>query len=142
VYEPLVEFDSAAARIVTETDTIRLRVDVADTDDRRAYGLMERAQLPEYQGMIFVYEEEQGPDNPFWMYRTLLPLDIAFLDDAGRIVAIRAMEPCPSPNPQLCRRYAPGVPYWSALEVGEGRLEQWGIEPGDRVIIDSIAAPD
>ncbi len=132
-HAPLVAFDTATATIVTDTGAIPLTVEVADTEERKRYGLMERETLPERHGMVFTYDTIQDADNPFWMYRTLLPLDIAFLDEAGRIVAIRTMAPCRSPNPQLCHRYAPGVPYAAALEVGEGLLEEWGVELGDRV---------
>jgi uncharacterized membrane protein (UPF0127 family) len=134
-YEPLVTFETTAATIETATDTIRLTIEIADTDARKRNGLMERPELPEHQGMIFTYDGRQSGDQPFWMYRTLLPLDIAFLDDTGRIVAILSMDPCESPNPDVCRRYAPGVPYHAALEVGEGLFEAWGVAVGDRVVV-------
>jgi hypothetical protein len=139
--EPLVVFDTVAAVIVTARDTIPLTVELADTDEKKAYGMMERTELPEHRGMLFTYDEPQQADRPFWMYRTLLPLDIAFLDESGRIVAIRAMDPCLSPNPELCRLYAPGVRYAGALEVGQGLLERWGVDLGDRVVV-SDRSPD
>lgn len=133
-YEPLLSFDTIDAGIVTGTDTVRITAELANDDDRRAYGLMERPELPENHGMIFVYPETLTPTGQFWMYRTKLPLDIAFLSDAGEIVSIMAMDPCASPNPDLCRRYSPGVPYRGALEVRQGFFDRHGIGVGDKVV--------
>ncbi|MFW6200946.1 MAG: DUF192 domain-containing protein [Gemmatimonadota bacterium] len=134
-FVPAVAFDTTAARIETEADTFPLTVEVAETDEQRGYGLMERTSLPEDHGMIFRYGSPQPPDAGFYMYRTRIPLDIAFVDGDGRIVAIERMEPCESPYPASCPRYAPGEPYTAALEVNAGYFEARGIEVGDRVIV-------
>ena len=44
-----------------------------------------------------------------------------------------AMQPCASPNPQLCRHYSPGVPFRGALEANLGYFERQGIGVGDVV---------
>lgn len=133
---PLASFDTVAARIETATDTFRLTVEVAETEEQRAIGLMERPVLPEDHGMLFLYPEPQDSGSGFWMYRTLIPLDIAFLDAEGRITQIRAMEPCQSPNPRTCRVYTADEPYTSALEVNRGYFAQRGVGVGDRVVLD------
>jgi uncharacterized protein len=135
-YMPLIRFSSAPARIITSADTFQLTVDIAERDDQRAYGLMERSELGEDHGMVFLYAEEQPGDAGFWMYRTRIPLDIAFYDQEGRIVQILQMEPCPDVDPRGCRTYPPGVPYWGALEVNRGYFAQHGIGPGDQIIVD------
>lgn len=143
-FEPLVSFDTIPAAIHTSSDTIAITVELADTGERRAYGLMERPEIGEYHGMLFVYPETVEPTGSFWMYRTRIPLDIAFLDGGGVITAVLAMEPCTSPNPDLCRRYSPGVAYRAALEMRRGFFERHGVEPGDRVApapADVSAAP-
>jgi uncharacterized protein len=132
---PLVAFDTATVRIETARDTFDLRVEVAATEEQRAYGLMERDELPEDRGMIFVYEGLQDPEAGFWMFRTRIPLDIAFMDGDGRIARIRRMVPCESPNPLLCPLYSPGAPYAAALEVNAGFFERRGVEPGDRIVL-------
>src|SRR5947208_11048951 len=69
-----------------------LIVQVADTPDAQARGLMGRHRLPEHRGMLF---EFRAPTTaPFWMKDTLIPLSIAFFDAHRRIVAIRDMTPC------------------------------------------------
>jgi uncharacterized protein len=135
-YMPLIRFENATARIITETDTFRVTVDIAERDDQRAYGLMERTQLGPDEGMIFLYMEEQPPDAGFWMYRTRIPLDIAFYHEDGEIVRILTMEPCPDVDPRGCRTYPPGVPYFGALEMNRGYFAQRGIGPGARILLD------
>ncbi len=131
-----IVFETGEVRIETEADTVHLAVEIAESGAQRAQGLMEREQLAEDAGMIFLYPGQQGPDNGFYMFRTRIPLDIAFMDEDGRIVAIRQMLPCESPNPQLCRVYTPGVPYNSALEVNLGYFERHGIGLGDRIVFE------
>ena len=131
--EPPVAFDTAVVVIRTDTAEIPLRVEVAETEAQRQYGLMERASLPPDRGMLFVLDEPADSTMGFYMYRTLIPLDIAFLDGAGTIRAILEMEPCEHPNPLLCRLYSPGIPYAAALEVNRGFFDRQGIRIGDRV---------
>jgi uncharacterized protein len=133
--ETYVEFGSGVVMIATRTDTFTVRVEVAETDQQRRIGLMRRPQLPEDSGMIFLFPEEQSAENVFWMFNTLIPLSIAFLDGEGRIGSIREMEPCPSPYPQYCPGYEAGVPFRAALEVNRGYFERRGIGVGDRVIL-------
>lgn len=130
----IVEFGAGRVRIETPTDTLRLETEIAENDAQRIHGLMDRDTLAEDAGMLFVYAEPRGPRDGFWMYRTRIPLDIAFLDAEGRIVAIRSMEPCASPDPRWCPTYEPGVPYTAALEVRRGWFERHGVRVGDRVV--------
>jgi uncharacterized protein len=131
--DPPVAFDTTDIIIETADGAVRMTAEIAATRDQRAYGLMERPSLPAEHGMLFTYPEPQDPQAGFWMYRTLIPLDIAFLDEAGLIQVIREMEPCESPNPRLCPIYSPGVPWSAALEVNRGFFGHHGIGVGDRV---------
>lgn len=131
--DPPVAFDTAAVLIETSEGEVRIRAEIAETSAQRAHGLMERSSLPPEQGMLFMYVEPQDEESGFWMYRTRIPLDIAFLDETGDIVAIMEMEPCESPNPRLCPIYSPGQEFVAALEVNRGAFERWGVRVGDRV---------
>jgi uncharacterized protein len=133
---PALPFDTVPVRIETARDTIRISAELAATEAQRMLGLMERRSLPEDHGMLFAFDREQPGDAFFWMFRTRIPLDIAFLDAGGRILVIRAMEPCPSPQAAVCPRYAPGVPYHAALEVNRGFFAARGVGVGDRVVVD------
>ena len=68
-----------------------LKVEVADTPERWAQGLMFRERLGEDEGMVFLFPEPTA--GGFWMKNTLIPLSIAFFDRQGVILRILAMEP-------------------------------------------------
>jgi uncharacterized protein len=123
-------------RIVHGRDTFLVAVELAETERQLSTGLMEREQLAADAGMLFLFREAQSGRRGFWMYRTRIPLDVAFLDAEGIIVAIREMEPCSSPIARFCRTYAPGVPYQAALEVNRGYFAGRGIGLGARVVLE------
>jgi uncharacterized protein len=129
-YSDVGGFDTTTLRVITAQDTLRLTAEVAATDEQRQLGLMERTSLGENSGMIFRYETVQDSSAGFWMFRTRIPLDIAFIDSAGKIVSIRTMVPCESPNGQLCPTYSPGARYLNALEVNAGWFARNGVTPG------------
>ncbi|SNY98800.1 DUF192 domain-containing protein [Halomonas sp. hl-4] len=131
--------ETLSLAIHTEKGPHRLDVELADTLPKRQRGLMQREHLPEKRGMLFVFERERPADSGFWMYRTLIPLDIAFIDDAGRIVAIETMQPCESSSPSNCRSYAPGAAYHAALEVNAGYFAERGIGEGDCVSVPALS---
>lgn len=126
-YSRMLPFDSVTVRIAAGSDTIGLSLELARTPEEQRLGLMERTQLGERAGMLFVYTQTQPADAGFWMYRTRIPLDIAFLDSTGVVRAIRAMEPCAERDGDRCPDYAPGVPYRFALEMNAGFFAQRGI---------------
>ncbi|PRY72527.1 DUF192 domain-containing protein [Halomonas ventosae] len=111
----------------------RLEVEVARTIPQRSRGLMARDRLAERAGMLFLYDRPQSSRNGFWMYRTRIPLDIAFIDEAGRIAEIHRMEPCTASRPGECPVTRPVVPYRAALEVNAGAFEAMGVAAGDCV---------
>ncbi|WP_243090992.1 DUF192 domain-containing protein [Thermus neutrinimicus] len=105
-----------------------LRVEVADTPERQAQGLMFRKSLGEDEGMVFLFPTPTA--GGFWMKNTLIPLSIAFFDRQGVILRILDMEPC---RKDPCPVYYPGVVYQGALEVNQGWFQKRGLTPGARV---------
>lgn len=132
---PVLPVDSGVVVVETEQDTLRLSVEIAETPEQRRTGLMERRTLGTYEGMLFLYDEEQPASEAFYMFRTRIPLDVAFMDSLGEIVAIRHMEPCESAVAAACERYPPGQAYHVALEVNAGFMEQHGVGLGDRIVL-------
>lgn len=110
----------------------RFDVEVADEPNERHRGLMERESMPEDHGMLFLYQRVRGVEQGFWMYRTLIPLDIAFIDADGRIVDIRQMQPCMS-DASHCPVTQSAQAYQAALEVNAGTLAALGVRVGDCV---------
>lgn len=110
-----------------------LVVEVAETERQQMRGLTGRDRLDEGSGMLFVFDSPRPADEGFWMWRTRIPLDIAFLDEAGTIVALLSMEPCDETYSDDCTHYTPGVPYVSALETNEGWFESHGLREGARM---------
>jgi uncharacterized protein len=135
-YTSPITFGEGLVRVETDADTFRMRVELAEREEQRAYGLMERTALDADAGMLFLYPDEQPGSSGFWMYRTRIPLDIAFLDAEGTIVSILRMEPCPSPEPRWCPTYAPGTPYHAALEANVGFFARRNVRVGDRVVLE------
>ena len=121
-------FDTGTATITADGGPVTVRVEIAETNEQRAYGLMYRRWLAADKGMIFLFEQDMS--GGFWMKNTIIPLSIAFIDSAGVIIDIQDMEPC---TEDPCPSYAPPQPYRSALEVNQGAFEGWGVSEGDMV---------
>jgi uncharacterized protein len=139
-YEHVMSFDTARVRLARASDTIPLRVELAVKPEQKSMGLMERRHLDENVGMLFVYDSTQPPDAGFWMYRTRIPLDIAFADSAGVIRSIRSMVPCPTSVAQGCPTYTPDVPYRYALEVNAGYFSRHGVAVGNTLLLSDLPA--
>jgi uncharacterized protein len=131
-----VAFDTAQVWILAGADSVSLQVEIAETDRQREVGLRDRPSLDPEAGMLFLLEAPRSGDEGFWMWRTRIPLDIAFLDGTGEIVAILGMEPCTGADPEDCPEHAPGVDYVAALEVNRGWFEGKGVAEGHRVRVE------
>lgn len=127
--------DYPAGRVVVDpgdgASLLPVLVRIADTARRRSHGLMEVADVPDGVGMWFVYD--QDTTGSFWMKGTRTDLDIAWVDDNGRIVAVETMAVC---DADPCPTYDPGVTYRTALEVRAGWLADNDVQVGDRVLRD------
>lgn len=127
-----VEFPTGRVWITSGGQTHELRVEVAHSAWQKERGLMHRSRMPENSGMLFVYDEDQE-NSSFWMYNTLIPLSIAYIDAQGVIRNIVEMEPCPSADRGRCPFYPAGVTFRYALEVNRGYFAERGIGPGDTI---------
>ncbi len=108
---------------------IGIAVELADTAESRARGLMWRDNLPALHGMLFVYEQPQPVS--FWMKNTLIPLDMVFLDEHG---VIRHIHPMAKPHDETP---IPGAAVGDlrperlmVLEIAGGEAARLGLQTG------------
>jgi uncharacterized protein len=131
----VMHFDTARVRLVRGTDTLHVFAELAMKEEQRTLGLMERHHLADSAGMLFVYPTMQSDSAAFWMFRTRIPLDIAFIDSGGTVRSIKHMDPCTSLLPQGCTTYPAGARFLAALEVNSGYFDRHGVRVGDHVIL-------
>jgi uncharacterized protein len=104
--------------------------ELATTLETRTRGLMERPSLPMDQGMLFIFEVAQPLS--FWMFNTLISLDIIFADAERRITSIYAAVP-PCLPPLRCPTYTSHGLAQFVLEVNAGTAARAGIGIGDEL---------
>src|SRR4029077_1590428 len=96
------------------------------------HGLMDRKSLAPDAGMLFLFPSPQK--SAFYMFKTLIPLQIAFLQrkqgQTYRVVKLFEMTPCPASDPHQCHLYDPGLSYDAALEVNGGWFTSNGVHVG------------
>ena len=105
---------------------VRLELEVADSPEERATGLMGRPELPPGRGMVFLYDAPVRAK--FYMYRVPVPLTATFVLD-GRVVHTVVMPPCTEQDPQACPRYGPESPFDTVVETAPATAE--GVRIGD-----------
>ena len=124
----LVPAVARSAELPTRTLTIgsqKAVVEVVDTEQQRATGLMNRFSLQPDHGMLFVFDRPQP--LAFWMKNTYIPLSIAFVDADGNILNIEDMKPQDEAT------------HWSrgnavyAVEMKQGWFRGKNIEAGAKV---------
>jgi len=103
----------------------QVQAEIARTPEALRRGLMERRALPPDHGMLFVFDEDDV--HCFWMKNTPLPLSIAFIDAAGRIVSIQDMQP------YALDVHCPPGPVRYALEMAQGWFTRAGVAVRDTV---------
>lgn len=106
----------------------KLFVEIADTEEKTARGLMFREKLPHGQGMLFIFPDEKK--RHFWMKNTFIPLSIGYFDSKRRLVEIQSMEPVKSIMDQKIPSYPSKSAAQFALEVPQGWFEKHGIKKG------------
>ncbi len=133
----LVSLASAAAAVVFDKSHLVIEtqdgarhdfeVELAETQEQRAQGLMFRQSLAPNAGMLFLYDEPQMPR--MWMRNTYIPLDMLFLDESGLVLAT-----ADNAVPRSPAIISPGVTAMAVLELPGDAIERLGLKAGDRVL--------
>ena len=119
--------DDVELKVVTDKGRFIFSVEVAETAAQRQQGLQHRKNLAASAGMLFDYKRVQPV--AMWMKNTLIPLDMLFIDGAGRIVNVAR-----NTEPMSLATIPSAAPVLAVLEVNAGTARRLGIQPGDRVL--------
>ena len=102
-------------------------VEIADEPEEISNGLMHRESLDRDKGMLFQFAQPREP--AMYMKNTLIPLDMLFIAEDGRIEMIAR-----NAVPGSLRTISPGTPVKGVLELNGGQAAELGIQPGDIVV--------
>jgi uncharacterized membrane protein (UPF0127 family) len=131
--EPMIlPVDPAPLVAVTGQGERRFSIEIADEPSERQAGLMFRKDMADDHGMLFVFEGSQPVG--FWMRNTIMPLDLIFIGQDGRIKAIRQGEPFSDAV------ISPDEPVRFVLELKAGTAAKEDIVDGDLVRHPAISA--
>jgi uncharacterized membrane protein (UPF0127 family) len=123
------------AMAIVKGETIKL--EVAETPEEQAMGLMYRTSLADDRGMLFPF----NPPRPvrFWMKNCLISLDMIFIRDGVVRAIIPDVPPCTA---EPCPTYGPDVPIDGVIELRAGRAAELGLEVGDRLDLQFLERTD
>lgn len=125
--ESRVAANELELEIVAGGQRYAFKIEMAVTPAQRSRGLMNRSELAPDAGMLFDYGEPRYVS--FWMKDTLIPLDMIFIKNDGRIARIAKRT-----VPLSLAAVPSGEPVRAVLEVIGGTADRLGIGPGDTVI--------
>lgn len=110
----------------TDSTTITLDIEIADTEYDRETGLMYRSSMGNKQGMLFVFNNEQP--RYFYMKNTQIPLDIIYIGADRKIVSFQK-----NTKPFDESSLPSNKPAQYVLEVNAGLVDSWNVRVGDSI---------
>lgn len=109
-------------------DTIStISIEIAETDDERARGLMDRKSMADSLGMLFIFPAPE--EQSFWMKNTYISLDIMYVDENMEIVSIQKYATPLSEESLPSFKKAQYV-----VEVNAGYVDKKKIKYGDKIV--------
>lgn len=118
--------DETRLVVHSESGDHAFTVEIVDTPETRAKGLMYRQELADDAGMLFDFKEERPVS--FWMRNTYIPLDMLFIEADGTVLNIHV-----NARPHDTTSIPSAGPVQFVLEIPGGRSTELGIEAGDTV---------
>lgn len=117
-----------------QINNAKLKVEVADTPDKRSQGLGGRQGLGQNEGMLFVFPEPGM--HPFWMKGLTFPLDFIWIR-GDRVVDLTPNAPPPSPGQpdSALPIYQSKERVDKVLEASGGTIQRLNIKVGDTIRI-------
>jgi uncharacterized membrane protein (UPF0127 family) len=125
--QSLVTFEKTNLSIQTAKGFNKFLVELAVSSQQQSQGLMYRRSMAPNAGMLFDYKVPQFIQ--MWMKNTLIPLDMIFIGQYGKVINIteRAI-------PFSEAIIASDGKVRAVLELNGGTASRIGIKPGDRVL--------
>ncbi|WP_406684764.1 DUF192 domain-containing protein [Seonamhaeicola sp. MEBiC1930] len=114
-------------KIITDSSTVTIDIEIADTDFDIQTGLMYRNSMKTNQGMLFVFNDETK--RFFYMKNTKIPLDLIFINANKRIVSFQK-----NAKPFDESSLPSGVPAKYVLEINAGLIDTWNLSVGDSIV--------
>ncbi len=105
----------------------KIDIEIANSDETRARGLMYRSSMKENHGMLFIFPREDY--QSFWMKDTVIPLDMIFVNAKKEIVTIHK-----NTTPYSLKGYPSDKPAKYVIEVNAGFTDKYNIEIGDKIV--------
>lgn len=118
-------------RVTATLGGVRLTLEVADDEQERAVGLMDRTSVPPATGMVFRFDAPNT--GRFYMFHVPIPLKAVFIS-GNKVVSSVVMPPCPEQQPQDCPTYGADGPFDTVVETDPATLPD--IAPGDTFSLD------
>jgi len=106
-------------------------VEIADTPEKHAQGLMFREHLGENEGMLFIFESEEP--RSFWMKNTFLDLSIGYFNKNQELIEIVEMKAVKSLIQKDLPQYPSNSPAQYALEMTSGWFQKNHIKLGQKL---------
>jgi uncharacterized membrane protein (UPF0127 family) len=132
-YQPEMQQNGISEQAALQVRTVSFdKIELADDNNSRSMGLMNRTELCQKCAMLFVFDQEDG-ELSFWMKNTNISLDIIFMDQEGTIVTVHS-----NTTPQTTNNYTTTKPAKYVLEVNAGFAKQYQLEEGVRMSIQSL----
>lgn len=130
VYFQIVTNSAPKSKVTINTHTFSVKV--ATTSAQQQQGLSGVKQLPQDQGMLFVFNSAQK--YAFWMKEMKFPLDLVFIKD-DKIVTIVENAPLPKNANDTLPIYQPDAPADKVLEINAGLAKKYDFKKNDAVKI-------
>lgn len=122
---------------IVEINGEKINLEVAQTPQQLAIGLMYRDSVPANRGMLFPFQPPRIVN--FWMKNVSIPLDMIFLSQ-GVIQHIETnVPPCQTSS---CPVYGPNVIVDQVLELAGGRATELNLSKGDRLTVQFLSNQD
>jgi len=125
-YAQTTQFRKDKLTLKTSTGDHVIAIEVAETSEQKALGLMYRTSVPPNTGMLFLYERTQ--ELSMWMKNTYASLDMVFIRADGVVHRIEY-----STEPMSERVISSQGAVLAVLELAAGEAKRLGLKPGDRV---------